>query len=164
MPFYQTSPLHPNVRYPPYRVTEDGDMDLMEKRITNLASAEMYDDAVNLADCLRIIEDWAVDTGAILQEEADDTSVYNFLNLRLIKVGDPFDDGDGVNLKYLKHYVDKKIEERTNELRKKIDPAVKKVLDTMYEAINREVEKKFKQYKNTVTPESASVEDKNEQH
>lgn len=101
-------------RYPtPYRLTADGDIDIQERRLTNVGSAAYGSDAITLDDCISTIQNYVRDYEVLELDERNEQRVYDVNKARIVDLANPVDEEDAVNLAFLKSYVDSRLNELT---------------------------------------------------
>lgn len=116
------------LRYrPPFDLTDDGDIDVLEKRICNLGAPKSYDDAISVRECINAIDQYNQRYKVLECEGEPHNTTYNINNSRLINVAYPREDNDAVNFKFLLSHVKRKVDDHNKELTAQFDEIKTKI-------------------------------------
>lgn len=138
----------------PFTTTTEGDIDMCERRIRNLASAEAYNDAITLEDCWETIEEYIDESGIVKRKDYNGIRVYDFGNSRLCNLNFPSDDNDAVTLAYARSMLKTKFEEYAN--------SIKKHMNEFIDSIEQMIDSKIKKNLNMATDISTIPEKSSE--
>lgn len=135
----------------PFRVSGDGDMDMEDRRICHVAEAQAYTDAVNVNECMRLIEAHASDCGVLeVEEEGGGDPFYNLHGCRMTGVGDPVKDVDAVSLGHLKATVNALVEDSKARVREEVEVLLEAFKKTESTKCDDKVEGVFEVMKDVV--------------